>query len=65
MSYDASFDYVWRCPKCGGDNIDNYQLTAEPMCEHCDHEFSWSQIMPASEQNRLNALWEALESPVA
>jgi hypothetical protein len=65
--WDAKFDIDWECPHGCGTNLDNFKLTARPLCFSCDEDFSWSDIISASEFERLNKLWEgeddALRNP--
>lgn len=42
---EAKKGIQWTCSQCGCDNTDYYHLTAIPMCENCDHEFDWGELL--------------------
>jgi len=44
----------WICPECQTTNLDDWMLTAFPVCENCNKEIWWEDILTG--QNLENYL---------
>ena len=36
---------VWVCPNCNTSNSDDFAQTVVPMCESCEIEFFWGDVL--------------------
>jgi len=56
-------DYIigWTCPNCRTANRDSFFHTAGPMCESCEAEFIWDDLIDdqtMESANRYFVIWQ-------
>jgi len=51
-----TFEICWICPKCGIENLDDYEFSGVPMCSGCDEEHLWDDVLASNKIKELNDL---------
>lgn len=53
-------DYIigWACSKCSCSNRDSFFFTAGPMCEKCEADFRWDDLLDAEDMRIANAYFK-------
>jgi hypothetical protein len=57
----TQLDVTWTC-SCGTVNVDNFALTAEPLCSHCDSVMTWEELAGPERMSQLNCLLTTLDT---
>jgi hypothetical protein len=51
----------WTCPHCKTINQDDYVATLFPVCEMCDYDADWEEILTEEQWDKGNAILKAME----